>query len=197
MNTFAIQYGYLGIFLISLIGSMSIFIPIPSAVVIFALGGLEIFDPFWIAVVAGLGSAIGEFSGYLIGMGSRKVINEKYKKKIDFVVKLFKKYGSIAIFLFAFSPLPDDLLFIPLGLMRYSIVRAFIPALIGKFTSNLVIAYSGRFSLQIIRDIFGGEGEGITAIIGTVLGFVLLIAVFIIMFKVDWEKRFAKYVDDA
>jgi len=81
--------------------------------------------------------------------------------------------------------------------MRYSIVRAFIPALIGKFTSNLVIAYSGRFSLQIIRDIFGGEGEGITAIMGTVLGFVLLIAVFIIMFKVDWEKRFAKYVDDA
>jgi membrane protein DedA with SNARE-associated domain len=130
-------------------------------------------------------------------MGSRKVINEKYKKKIDFVVKLFKKYGSIAIFLFAFSPLPDDLLFIPLGLMRYSIVRAFIPALIGKFTSNLVIAYSGRFSLQIIRDIFGGEGEGITAIIGTVLGFVLLIAVFIIMFKVDWEKRFAKYIDDT
>jgi len=197
MNTFAIQYGYLGIFLISLIGSMSIFIPIPSAVVIFALGGLEIFDPFLIAVVAGLGSAIGEFSGYLIGMGSRKVINEKYKKKIDFVVKLFKKYGSIAIFLFAFSPLPDDLLFIPLGLMRYSLVRAFIPALIGKFTSNLVIAYSGRFSLQIIRDIFGGEGEGISAIVGTVLGFVLLIAVFIIVFKVDWEKRFAKYVDDT
>jgi len=197
MNTFAIQYGYLGIFLISLIGSMSIFIPIPSAVVIFALGGLEIFDPFWIAVAAGLGSAIGEFSGYLIGMGSRKVINEKYKKKIDFVVKLFKKYGSIAIFLFAFSPLPDDLLFIPLGLMRYSLVRAFIPALIGKFTSNLVIAYSGRFSLQIIRDIFGGEGEGISAIVGTVLGFVLLIAVFIIVFKVDWEKRFAKYVDDT
>jgi membrane protein YqaA with SNARE-associated domain len=197
MNTFAIQYGYLGIFLISLIGSMSIFIPIPSAVVIFALGGLEIFDPFWIAVVAGLGAAIGEFSGYLIGMGSRKVINEKYKKKIDFVVKLFKKYGSIAIFLFAFTPLPDDLLFIPLGLMRYSLVRAFIPALIGKFASNLVIAYSGRFSLQIIRDIFGGEGEGISAIVGTVLGFVLLIAVFIIMFKVDWEKRFAKYVDDT
>ena len=76
-------------------------------------------------------------------------------------------------------------------------VVAFIPALIGKFTSNLVIAYSGRFSLQIIRDIFGGEGEGISAIIGTVLGFVLLIVVFVIMFKVDWEKRFAKYVDDA
>lgn len=196
MNNFAIQYGYFGIFLISLLSAMSIFIPIPSAIVIFFLGGLQVFDPFWIAVAAGLGSAIGEFSGYLIGMGGRKVVSEKYKKKIDFIVKLFRKYGSITIFLFAFTPLPDDLLFIPLGLMHYSLVHAFIPALIGKFTSNLVIAYSGRFSLQIIRDIFGAEGEGLSVIIGTVLGIVLLIAVFIIMFRVDWEKRFAKYVDD-
>lgn len=196
MNNFAIQYGYFGIFLISLLGAMSVFIPIPYTVVIFTLGGLQVFDPLLIGVVAGLGSAIGEFSGYLIGMGGRKVVSEKYKKKIDFIVKLFKKYGSITIFLFAFSPLPDDLLFIPLGLMRYSLVHAFIPALLGKFLSNLVIAYSGRFSLQFIRDIFGVEGEGLSILIGVILGIVLLVGVFIIMFRVDWEKRFAKYVDE-
>ncbi len=191
-----LQYGYLGIFLISLLGAMSIFVPIPYTIVIFILGASSRFDPLWIAVAAGAGAAIGEFSGYLIGFGGRKVIGEKYKKKMDFLTKLFKKFGPIAIFVFALTPLPDDLLFIPLGIMRYSLIRAFIPALLGKFFSNLIIAYSGRLSLEIVKNIFGVEGEGMSLLIGTIIGIILLVIVFIIMFKVDWEKRFAKYVDE-
>jgi len=202
MKDFAVQYGYLGIFLISLLGAMSIFVPIPYTVVIFILGALQdtlgnwIFDPLWIAVAAGFGSAIGEFSGYLLGVGGRKVIGNKYKKRMEFLTKLFKRYGPVAIFVFALTPLPDDLLFIPLGVMRYSLLRAFIPALLGKFFSNLIIAYSGRLSLEIVKSIFGVEGEGTSLLVGTVIGIVLLVIVFIIMFKLDWEKRFAKYVEE-
>jgi membrane protein YqaA with SNARE-associated domain len=195
MRNFAVQYGYFGIFLISMLGAMSIFVPIPYTVVIFTLGGLRIFDPLWIAVAAGLGAAIGEFSGYLIGFGGRRIISEKQKTKMDFLTKLFKKFGPIVIFVFALTPLPDDLLFIPLGVMRYSVLRAFIPALLGKFVSNLIIAYSGYFSLEIIKNIFGVEGEGTSALIGMLLALVLMVIVFIIMFKVDWEKRFEKYVN--
>jgi len=195
MTKFAGDYGYLGVFLISMLGAMSIFFPIPSSVVIFILGASSTLDPLLIAVAAGAGAAVGEFSGYLIGFGGRRAIGEKYKKKMDFLVKLFKKFGPIVIFVFALTPLPDDLLFIPLGVMRYSFLQAFIPALLGKFVSNLIIAYSGRLSLQIIKDIFGVEGEGMTALIGIILALVLLVIVFIIMFKVDWEKRFEKYVN--
>ena len=193
---FATQYSYLGVFVISLLGAMSIFIPIPYTVVIFILGGLQAFDPFLIAIAAGFGSAIGEFSGYLLGLGGRKVIGDKYKKRMNFLTKLFKKYGSIAIFIFALTPLPDDLLFIPLGVMRYSLLRAFIPALLGKFLSNLIIAYSGRLSLEIVKTIFGVEGEGTSLLVGTIIGVSLLIIVFIIMFKLDWEKYFGKYLDE-
>lgn len=201
MESLALQYGYFGIFLISLIGALSIIFPIPYTVIIFTLGGLRageawVFEPLWIAVAAGIGSAIGEFSGYLLGVGGRKVISEKYKKKMDFLVKVFNKYGSIAIFLFALTPLPDDLLFIPMGVMRYSIIKAFIPALIGKFCMNLIVAYSGRFSIQIIRDIFGVESDWISALIGMVIAIALLIIVFVIMFKVNWEKYFEKYITE-
>jgi membrane protein DedA with SNARE-associated domain len=113
---------------------------------------------------------------------------------MDFLVKLFNRFGPITIFLFALTPLPDDLLFIPLGVMRYSLIRAFVPALIGKFFMNLIVAYSGRFSIHIIRDIFGVESDWISALIGMVLAIVLLIIVFVIMFKVDWEKYLDKYV---
>ncbi|MGB9915302.1 MAG: VTT domain-containing protein [Candidatus Bathyarchaeales archaeon] len=202
MRNFALQYGYLGIFLIGLFGATAIFIPIPYTVVIFILGGLQdnlgnwIFEPLWIAIAAGAGAAIGEFSGYLIGFGGRKVIGDRYKKKMDFLTKLFKKFGPIAIFIFALTPLPDDLLFILLGIMRYGLIQTFIPALLGKFFSNLIIAYSGRLSLGIVKIIFGLEGEGASLLIGTAIGIALLIIVFVIMFKVDWEKRFSKYVEE-
>jgi membrane protein YqaA with SNARE-associated domain len=191
------QYGYLGIFAISLLGATSIFIPIPSTVVIFIISGQPAFDPFLIAVFAGTGAAIGELSGYLVGLGGRKVIGEKYKRKMDILMKLFKRFGPIIIFVFALTPLPDDLLFIPLGVMRYKILNAFIPALIGKFASNLIVAYAGRLSIGIIRDIFGAEGEGASLLIGTVLAVILLVAVLVIMFKVDWEKRAEKYLDET
>ena len=193
LQSFA-QYGYLGIFFISLLGATSIFVPIPSSVVIFILASQPAFDPFLIAVFAGAGAAIGELSGYLIGIGGRKVIGEKYKRKMGILMKLFKRFGPIIIFIFALTPLPDDLLFIPLGVMRYKILHAFVPALLGKFVSNLIIAYAGRLSIGIIRDIFGAEGEGMSFLIGTILAVVLLLVAFVIMFKVDWEKRAEKYL---
>jgi len=196
LKSFA-QYGYLGIFLISFLGATSVFIPIPSTFVIFIIAANTAFDPLLIAVFAGLGAAIGELSGYLIGLGGRKVIGEKYKRKMDILMKLFKRFGSIVIFVFALTPLPDDLLFIPLGVMRYKILHAFIPALIGKFVSNLIVAYAGRFLIFAIRDFFGAEGEGITFLIGTILAVVLLVVVLVIMFKVDWEKRAEKYLNDT
>jgi len=201
MKSFALQYGYLGIFFISLLGATSIFIPIPSSVVIFILGGLRdsvgnfLFEPLFIAVAAGAGAAVGELSGYLVGLGGRRVIGEKYKKKMDILMRLFKRFGPIVIFAFALTPLPDDLLFIPLGVMRYKILHAFIPALLGKFVSNLIIAYAGRLSLQIIGDFFGAEGEGMSFLIGMIIAVVLLIIVFVIMFKVNWEKRAEKYLN--
>lgn len=194
MMSLSTQYGYFGIFLISLLGAMSIFFPIPYTVVIFTLGGASSLDPLLIASAAGLGAAIGEFSGYLLGIGGRKAISQRYKRKMDFLVKLFNRFGPIVIFIFALTPLPDDLLFIPLGVMRYSVIRAFIPALIGKFSMNLIVAYSGRFSVQIINDIFGVENTWVSALIGMVLATVLTVVVLVIMFKVDWEKRLQKYV---
>jgi membrane protein YqaA with SNARE-associated domain len=196
MLNLSTQYGYFGIFLISLIGAMSIFFPIPYTVVIFTLGGVSSLDPILIALVAGLGSAIGEFSGYLLGLGGRKAIGEKYQKKMTVLARIFKRYGSVVIFIFALTPLPDDLLFIPLGVMRYSILRAFIPALIGKITMNFIVVYSGRLSIGLIRSIFDVDSDWVSALTGMILALVLLGVVLIIMFKVDWENRLEKYMTE-
>jgi len=188
MEKLAHQYGYFGVFLISLIGSLSVILPIPYTLVIYLLG--TFLDPFLMAVAGGLGSALGEIFGYVLGYYGRAVISGERQRKIDFMLKVFNRYGTIAIFLFALTPLPDDLLFIPLGIMRYSFIKAFVPCVLGKTLMCFILAMGGRMSISIIRDLFG-EARLWTTIVTAAL----LVVIVAIMLKVDWEKIFTRYIE--
>jgi membrane protein YqaA with SNARE-associated domain len=190
LSSLSVQYGYFGIFLVSLLGAASVFFPVPDSAIIFALAGLSLFNPLLITVAATIGGTIGEFSGYLLGFGGRKTINKHYGKNIDFFNKLFIKYGSLAIFIFALTPLPDDLVFIPLGVMRYNVAKAIIPAFVGKFILNLIIVYSGVFFVDFIGDAVGITNDWLPAVISTILG----VIAFILMLKIDWQKYLGKYL---
>lgn len=190
----ALRYGYFGIFIVSLLSGISIFFPVPDTLVIFALAGLKAgntwdFDILVIAAVAAMGAAIGELSGYPIGFGGRETVIKKHRKKIEFLERVFRKFGSVAIFAFAFTPLPDDLIFIPLGMMRYSVVKALIPAFIGKFCMYLVVASAGRFLVPGFAEFFGAD-DWLDVLVIMLLGIIAAI----LMFKVDWEKYLDKYM---
>src|SRR5215211_204133 len=62
-------YGYGGIFVITLLGAATLFIPGPTMVATFVIGA--VLNPAIVAMVAGLGSAIGESTGYAAGFASR------------------------------------------------------------------------------------------------------------------------------
>ncbi|MEM2431592.1 MAG: VTT domain-containing protein [Candidatus Bathyarchaeia archaeon] len=179
----ALQYGYFGIFIASFIGAASIIVPIPYTVLIFMLG--KYLNPFILAFSAGAGASLGEFFGYLLGYYGRAIISEERRRKINYVLRLFSRYGSLAIFIFALTPLPDDLLFIPLGIMHYSFIRAFIPCFLGKMFMSFILAYGGQLSLGFIEMMFGGEEGNLWVMIATT---VLLIIIVIAMLKIDWEK---------
>lgn len=179
------QYGYLGIFFVSFLGSASIVIPIPYTIIIFSMGSLRILDPFLIAISGATGSAMGEFFGYFLGYYGRGIVGEERRKKMNFVLRVFSRYGAISIFLFALTPLPDDLLFIPLGMMRYSLLKVFVPSFIGKLLMCSILAYGGYLSIGFVEGIFG-DGGFQTIIISAILLFIIIMA----MFKVDWEKVF-------
>ncbi len=184
LESLALQYGYFGIFAISFLGAASIIFPIPYTIVIFYLGSLRAFDPLLIAVSGGAGSALGEFFGYFLGYYGRAALSRERQRKLDYVMRVFSRYGALAIFVFALTPLPDDLLFIPLGIMRYSFVKAFIPSLAGKILMCLILAYGGHLSVDIIKRFIGEEG----GYVGIIVTSVLLIVVIILMIEIDWEK---------
>jgi len=132
--------GYPGIFLISLFSSATIILPVPGIAFTGAMGML--FNPFWIAIFAGLGSALGEFSGYLAGFSGQNVVsNSKWANRID---EWMKKYGEITILVLAIIPNPlFDMAGISAGILKMPIWRFFLWTLIGKIIKQFIFAYSG------------------------------------------------------
>lgn len=184
----AVQFSYLGVFLVSLLGAMSIVVPIPYTPVIFWLGQAG-WDPIMLMISGGVGSAIGELAGYLLGYYGRRLVSEERQKKMDYLLRVLGKYSPAAIFLFALTPLPDDLLFIPLGMLRYNVVKAFFPALVGKLLMAYLVAYFGKVGGDFIISLFGDEGSWIGALITSAL----LIIGIVVLYRIDWEKVLDRY----
>jgi membrane protein YqaA with SNARE-associated domain len=173
--------GYLGIFLLSLIGAGSVIIPVPYTVILLAIS--PAFDPILLAIAAGIGAAVGEMVGYGIGFTGRIVIGKKRRRQMDAMLRIFERFGLPAIFVFALTPLPDDLLFIPLGLMRYSLKKALLACAAGKFLMSLIIAYAGKGTVGL----FGEDW----LLAGSVA--ILLALIIIVMFRIDWVKIAENY----
>jgi len=127
------------VFAISFIGTASIIIPVPYTVLILGLSLSAAWDPLLLTLAGGLGSALGEMVGYVLGYYGRRIVSAERQRKMEFLVRIFDRYGPLAIFVFALTPLPDDLLYIPLGLMHYKFYKAFIPTIIGKFLMISII----------------------------------------------------------
>lgn len=75
LNRESIQYlerfGYVGIFLASLLTNASLLLPVPGVLITSAMGA--VFNPLLVALAAGGGATIGEISGYLAGFSGREL----------------------------------------------------------------------------------------------------------------------------
>ncbi len=154
-QSIAETWGYIGIFLISLIGSASIIFPIPAFAVIFVFGG--ILNPLLVGLVAGVGCAIGELTGYLLGIGGHKVIKRRNKEWLLKATKWSEKQGIFPIIiLFAATPLPDDIVGILAGIIKYDIKKFFLASLIGNVIMSTAIAFGGFYGISWMMSVFGG-----------------------------------------
>ena len=64
-------YGYLGIFIISLLATSIMVLPIPHAAVVFTLGG--VLNPVLVGAISGLGASIGAMTIYMTGYGGQSL----------------------------------------------------------------------------------------------------------------------------
>jgi uncharacterized membrane protein YdjX (TVP38/TMEM64 family) len=152
------RWGYLGVFLIALAGSATIVLPTPSSVAIFSGGVLldplfGIPAPLLVGLVAGLGDALGEFSGYALGYAGTDLL--QHQSMYEVFSRWMGRNGAATIFLLSTFPNPFfDIAGAAAGATRMSPLRFFIATLGGKIVKDLFLAYGGTFSVGIAKEIF-------------------------------------------
>ncbi len=152
----AARYGLIGFFLASLIANATIFLPLPIELLVFAAGGLKLFPPLLLGIFAGAGAAVGETTGYFLGMAGNAAIAKLDPKDLEKIIGFKKKvehHGSAIIFVFALLPLAFDLVGIASGLIKFDFRKFFIALLCGKIVRYIVVAYAGFYGIELIRSL--------------------------------------------
>ena len=154
-QAFAATWGYAGIFLISLIGSATVIFPAPAFLVVFTFGA--ILNPWLVGVSAAFGCALGELTGYGIGLAGKKAVEKKHAKWLKKANEWMEKYKAFTVIvIFAATPLPDDVLGIFCGAIKYDVKKFFVASLIGKLIMNISLALGGYYGMQWVLAVFGG-----------------------------------------
>ena len=186
---FTPEVGYLGLAIVSFFGSLIPFVPIPSFVLVATMAVGEQFDIHILVIIAALTSTAAKQIIFYISYGGRKIISEKTKKRMKPFQKLVKRYGGSAAFVAAATPIPDDLVYIPLGLAKYNPKRFFVATLLGKIVLYYAIVLISHYmGLSLLEPILQDIEDPLPVYIGIIiLGLAMTITV-ILLLRLNWER---------
>jgi membrane protein YqaA with SNARE-associated domain len=144
------SYGYLGLFIVSIVGNATVLLPVPSLVATFITGG--ILNPLLVGIVSGAGMAVGELTGYLAGYGGGAIIAAEDQERYQRLESWMRRYGAVTLFVLSAIPNPlFDLAGIAAGALHYPLWRFLLVCFLGKTLKGLVLAFAGSRSLDWIN----------------------------------------------
>jgi uncharacterized membrane protein YdjX (TVP38/TMEM64 family) len=108
-------------------------------------------------------------------------LSEKRRARLDSDGAKIRRWAFLLLFIAAASPIPDEPVVIPLGLMKYNPVKFFTAYFLGK----LIIAIAGAFVGNIIETKISGWLSQEVIII---ISIAITIVITIILLKIDLEK---------
>ena len=147
------SYGYVGLFLVNVVGAASILLPSPAAASVF--GGGALLQNFlgvpafvWVGMIAGFGEAVGEFSGYAAGYGGRLMVEKRpeYRR----IHRWMDAHGTVTMFLMSTVPNPlFDVAGLAAGAVQMPMRRFFLSVLAGKVIKDMWMAAAGAGGVAV------------------------------------------------
>lgn len=174
----------LGFNMIPFTGPSNLFIASTAAI------GMQQPDPatlLAIGVLVALGASIAKGTHYMVTFFVSKRLSQQRRARLDADAAKVKRWAFLALFVAAASPIPDEPIVIPLGLMKYSPVKFFSSYFLGK----LAIAVAGAF----LGDYVAGIGSAfLSQEAMVIISIVLTVIVTVILLKFDLGELFKKFL---
>jgi len=162
----------------------------PSNLFIASTAALSIVDADPATLVAvgflvALGSALAKSIHYLVTFFVSKHLSEKRRQRLDADALKMKRWAFLLLFAAAATPIPDEPVVIPMGLMKYSPTKFFTAFFLGKLSITVLGAFLGSWTKSAFS-------EWLSTDVMIVLSVVLTIVVAVILLKVDVGKLMEK-----
>lgn len=131
--------GLLVLFFLSLVSNATLILPVPGLALtaLAATAG----NPLVIGIVAGLGQALGETTGYLAGYSGQELIDNspRYARMAIWM----QRYGALTIFVLALVPNPFfDIAGVVAGALRMRFLVYLTVTIAGKVIKNIALAFA-------------------------------------------------------
>lgn len=141
LHNLIINFSYLGVFISSFITDATVFIPLPSQVVLVLAVAFKL-NILLTALSTAAGSMTGELVGYSLGVAGGRLTKDKFKKHgklVKTIKHYYNKYAFLVIFVTAFLIFPFDLVGILSGLSRYDVKKFLLAGFLGKFLKTIAL----------------------------------------------------------
>jgi membrane protein DedA with SNARE-associated domain len=149
------RWGYPGLFLIALLRSASVVIPVPGGGITFAGGAVldgafGLPAPLLVGLTVAVAESIGEFTGYGAGLGGSRMLEAR--RSYQRVKAWIRQRAALTIFGMSMLPSPMfDVAGLAAGASRVPI-RIFYPAMFsGKLVRGVAVATLGYYSITFIE----------------------------------------------
>ena len=190
---FASEDGYLILALVNFFGSLIPFVPLPGFLLLATMSVGNEYDLHVLALVSAITATVAKQIIFFVSFSGRRIMNEKTRKRMRPFERLVKKYGAAAAFVAAATPIPDDIIFVPLGLAKYNPKRFFIATLTGKIIlSYIIVLISHYIGLSFIEPFLANIDDTTPIYIGIIIFGVIMTAVIILLLKLDWVRVMGK-----
>jgi len=190
------SYGPLGLFLAAFISNA---IPGFPAIYLTIVGtyAVLVHDPRQEALViisAGVGAGLGKvavfYASNLLAGKSRRI--RRMRDEYMWVLNRGKIGVFILVFLFASLPLPDDVLYIPLGVSGFSLPWFTVGVILGKIVLTAFVYFLGNTYWNLVNKFFGSPENVDWGLVITGLIAGTLILTYII-FAINWKRVYDAY----
>jgi membrane protein YqaA with SNARE-associated domain len=144
-------------------------------------------DAFTLGLLVALGSTSAKLIHYVITYFIGGHLSENRRKRLENVNAKVGKWAFLALFIASATPVPDEPVIIPLGLMKYNPAKFCLAIFLGKISITILGAYLGQMSAGFLS-------STLSQIALITLSITLTIAITIILLKVDITKIVQKII---
>ena len=147
-----------------------------------------------LALLSAITATVAKQIIFFVSFSGRRIMNEKTRKRMRPFERLVKRYGAAAAFVAAATPMPDDIIFVPLGLAKYNPKRFFVATLTGKIILSYIIVFISHYiGLSFIEPFLENIDDATPVYIGIIVFGAIMTAIIVLLLKLDWQRIMGKF----